>query len=138
VQKPALCLGLLKMRSLAWLLLLASSALAGARPLLEARDDDDSPVEIDPNKWADPVRNFFGAVGRRVEKCRESPNFPNAPPCDLSNFTMPVGKDFLSSSSSSSSSSLSSSSSPKTIIRSVLTETSVIVSVHQPQPPCLP
>ena len=75
------------MRSIFWLLLVSSASIA-AQPTLRARDDPST----DPNSWPAAVREYFEAVAKEVAQAQGAPNFPNAPPCDLTKAVSPIGK----------------------------------------------
>lgn len=53
--------------------------------------DDDYHYDLDPSKWAPPVRNFYESIGKKIAKIRDLPDFPNPPACDLSKAVMPTG-----------------------------------------------
>ena len=46
---------------------------------------------IDPTRWSLPTRYFFEAVGKKVEKVRDLPTFPNPPSCILDTAAIPLG-----------------------------------------------
>ncbi|KAI9791409.1 MAG: hypothetical protein M1816_003977 [Peltula sp. TS41687] len=76
------------MRSLIWLLFTSSASISIAQPTIRPRDASAS--LMDPNSWTPVVRAYFEAVGKKFAKAREAPNFPGAPPCDLSKAMMPI------------------------------------------------
>ena len=75
-------------------LLLASSALACAQPTSRPRDNDDNNDDNnmrDPTTWAPKVKTYFQAMGKHILMAKDSPEFPDAPQCDLSKAAPPIG-----------------------------------------------
>jgi Protein of unknown function (DUF3455)/Protein of unknown function (DUF2990) len=60
---------------------LASIALAAPSPTVSERGFF---------SWSAPLARFYQEVDREIQQARQSPNYPNPPPCDMSKASMPI------------------------------------------------
>ncbi|KAI9675623.1 MAG: hypothetical protein M1817_000989 [Caeruleum heppii] len=71
------------------LLTVAVAALVSAMPTSDnGKGKDKKKDGWNPKDWTPETRDWFEAIGERIEEYRKSPDFPKPPPCDLSKAVM--------------------------------------------------